>query len=563
MFDQATVTIPRPPGRQGPFALPMMKQLQRQLGYAFRAAITLALLSSPLAAQQLGVTASLDRDQIRTGETFELRADFSNFERYDSLSFTLGAVPSGFFFSLGRLESFTGEGWSCEFPLPGSGALHCSIRKASFGAVIPSLRLQLGAPSYASDQPIAMVFDVHVSGKTGDAVTAPVRTEVRFTIIPRKERADVRLDSAEEIVERFDQSSIARVKATVTNTGPDATGELRLALSATIDYQSVSPLPKFSVLTPAWICEVKGRTLQCASGSLAPSESRPFELAFTTPATRGQFEFSLHVSPLGAGDPTLSNNLTFPSFVVLSSNKVEPVLFPIASFDSGGAFQSAWRAEATAASSAQGGGFLFPQLYNCQIQCDRRPALGYAIQPDRSVAVGFLSAQGGGPGRVLYSSPEELTDLHFQHRVYDVSRRANNYGTELPVIRKKELITRDAHLLNIPTDNRFRSTMRIYDPANKPGARVRIRYYSMVSDTLLHESEHTLEQAAPIGYPELDLPARPAYLQLDSLTTLFPALSQVERFRVEIEPLTPGLRYWAFVSITNNETQHVTTVTPQ
>lgn len=25
----------------------------------------------------------------------------------------------------------------------------------------------------------------------------------------------------------------------------------------------------------------------------------------------------------------------------------------------------------------------------------------------------------------------------------------------------------------------------------------------------------------------------------------------------------PGLRFWAFVNVTNNETQHVTTITPQ
>ena len=32
---------------------------------------------------------------------------------------------------------------------------------------------------------------------------------------------------------------------------------------------------------------------------------------------------------------------------------------------------------------------------------------------------------------------------------------------------------------------------------------------------------------------------------------------------VRVTPLTPGLRIWAFVSVTNNETQHVTTITPQ
>jgi len=33
--------------------------------------------------------------------------------------------------------------------------------------------------------------------------------------------------------------------------------------------------------------------------------------------------------------------------------------------------------------------------------------------------------------------------------------------------------------------------------------------------------------------------------------------------RVEVTPMTPGSRYWAFVSATNNTTNHVTLVTPQ
>jgi hypothetical protein len=33
--------------------------------------------------------------------------------------------------------------------------------------------------------------------------------------------------------------------------------------------------------------------------------------------------------------------------------------------------------------------------------------------------------------------------------------------------------------------------------------------------------------------------------------------------RIEITPLTEGSRYWSFVSLTNNDTQIVTLVTPQ
>jgi len=30
-----------------------------------------------------------------------------------------------------------------------------------------------------------------------------------------------------------------------------------------------------------------------------------------------------------------------------------------------------------------------------------------------------------------------------------------------------------------------------------------------------------------------------------------------------VEPITPGSKIWAFVSVTNNATQHVTVVNPQ
>jgi hypothetical protein len=37
----------------------------------------------------------------------------------------------------------------------------------------------------------------------------------------------------------------------------------------------------------------------------------------------------------------------------------------------------------------------------------------------------------------------------------------------------------------------------------------------------------------------------------------------VERVRLEIEPVTDGLRLWGFVTVVNNETQHATVITPQ
>lgn len=42
----------------------------------------------------------------------------------------------------------------------------------------------------------------------------------------------------------------------------------------------------------------------------------------------------------------------------------------------------------------------------------------------------------------------------------------------------------------------------------------------------------------------------------------FPELAAAKAIWIEVAPVTPGLRIWALMSITNNETQQVTIVTP-
>jgi hypothetical protein len=56
---------------------------------------------------------------------------------------------------------------------------------------------------------------------------------------------------------------------------------------------------------------------------------------------------------------------------------------------------------------------------------------------------------------------------------------------------------------------------------------------------------------------------KPAYAEIADLVEAFPQIAAYERLRIRIEPLTPGMRYWAFVTITDNMTQHVTVVSPQ
>jgi hypothetical protein len=71
--------------------------------------------------------------------------------------------------------------------------------------------------------------------------------------------------------------------------------------------------------------------------------------------------------------------------------------------------------------------------------------------------------------------------------------------------------------------------------------------------------------ALPPGDP---WPARPAFAYVGDLDTIVKGMlghdaSTVKNFHVKITPVTPGIRFWAMVSLTNNETQLITTITPQ
>jgi hypothetical protein len=164
------------------------------------------------------------------------------------------------------------------------------------------------------------------------------------------------------------------------------------------------------------------------------------------------------------------------------------------------------------------------------------------------------------PGELRYLPRAMSSQLTFNVRIRDLSRALSTWGTEIPVIRDSAALTGVANLLAIPTDDRFRATLRAYDLFPTPGGdtTVRIRVYSMTDDALLGESILTLHIGSPTEFPH-----RPGFGLVTNLLEQFPGAAGKGLVRIEVQPLTAGLRYWAFVSVTNNDTQHVTTITPQ
>ncbi len=173
----------------------------------------------------------------------------------------------------------------------------------------------------------------------------------------------------------------------------------------------------------------------------------------------------------------------------------------------------------------------------------------------------FFRPSRNNPSQILYLSKDGAKDVSFGLRVADTSRHALNGGTDLPVIREGELLTGTAQLHNVSLENStFRILLRVYDLSYSE-AQFAVRFYpathedphpSVYSLTLTASTQRQAPFRAEAAYAELDI------AQLLNLRLAWPQVA-----RIEIEPLTPGSRYWAFVSLTNNETQLVTLITPQ
>ena len=157
-----------------------------------------------------------------------------------------------------------------------------------------------------------------------------------------------------------------------------------------------------------------------------------------------------------------------------------------------------------------------------------------------------------GPGDFLLLGPDSADKVRLSLRVQDLSRQELTYGTEIPVVPETEAFTRALQLLGVPTNDRFRQMLRVYDFDSRGGARVEVSLHT-ASGTLLASRELTLA---------VNSSSQPAYAEIGWLASEFPMINGYERVRVQVRPLTPNLRFWAFISVTHNETQHLTVISP-
>jgi hypothetical protein len=161
------------------------------------------------------------------------------------------------------------------------------------------------------------------------------------------------------------------------------------------------------------------------------------------------------------------------------------------------------------------------------------------------------SVFGNRPAGLLLFLPRGA-DVRFGSLIRDISRDAAQWGTEMPVVRESE--GRDVvELFQVPFDARYRLQLRIY-AIDGVTAGVAITAHT---PTPVHAN------AIAAGPCEVD-PCnsnQPAFVSVD-LGKAFPSLTGTVPISIQSNSdATPPL--WAFLTVTNNETQVVTVISPQ
>jgi len=131
---------------------------------------------------------------------------------------------------------------------------------------------------------------------------------------------------------------------------------------------------------------------------------------------------------------------------------------------------------------------------------------------------------------------------------------------ELPIVRASDFRDTKLTFVGVRMDQGFRQTVRIYGLDGNSSGAVQVRAYDLETEELVYDETMFLW---PLTAERLadGTALRPSFTMECDLSKDIPPNGH--NVRIEMEPLTAGLRFWAFVSVANDRTQHFYTITPR
>lgn len=154
----------------------------------------------------------------------------------------------------------------------------------------------------------------------------------------------------------------------------------------------------------------------------------------------------------------------------------------------------------------------------------------------------------------LFYVPKGEKALSASLRVWEVSRQGENHGVEIPVVRRDDFDEESIALVGVPTDPKFRLALRIYG-LNQGSQVVNVSFGGRQVQVPMYWSNSVFVPSYTVF---TDFTPEPGHAPLPEKLNVL-----VEVPRGPGGVVIPGTPIWAFISVTNNETQAITTVTPQ
>jgi hypothetical protein len=273
--------------------------------------------------------------------------------------------------------------------------------------------------------------------------------------------------------------------------------------------------------------------------------------AVTPPHASGPV--SVMVSQLDGSDPnfdTLENGFTYEGNVY---DDFDPVLFPIFTppvFGQGGS-------EFRTTAEFWNRGHEPVTFYGFDTTCTLispsiHPEDPFTLQPRHTLAMNLWPDCSQFTGK-LFRVPKGDKSLAASLRVWEVSRQGENHGVEIPVVRREDFDEESIALVSVPTDPKFRLTLRIYG-LNQGSQVVNVSFDGRTVAVPMYWSNSPFHPSYAVFTDFTPLPGN----------TILPFINVlVEVPRGPGGAVIPGTPIWAFITVTNNETQAITTITPQ
>jgi hypothetical protein len=230
-----------------------------------------------------------------------------------------------------------------------------------------------------------------------------------------------------------------------------------------------------------------------------------------------------------------------------------------------GAFGSLWVTKLTITNTSNQPVDAYPYFEQGGIVCDLcGPA---ALSPNTTIAPLVNPDRPGYRGTFFLVDRRFVDQVSITLRAQDLSRESQTWGTAIPVVRENEFTNATRSMNDVPMDSRFRQTLRIYSLDSSQSSIVRVTVYGVTidpahpalkPDTLLGSRDFALKDN--VGLLPSNTVTLPGFLEISSID-LIASTTGYDQVRIDVKPLDAS-RIWAFLTVTNNETQHVTVIRP-